>query len=268
VGLEELEEWTRRELEQLARRLGVGGTNELTRSQLVNAIERRRTESEKPGLFRRVISFARSLTAPPPPPREPRRKAEAQAGARLPSEAGPPATDAAPDEPIRTRTLARLLSSQGHHQRALAIYRELVRATPGDVELGAEAEACAVRARETKPAPKPEARELVPSGPDEVVSVGVDATSVLVSWEVSARGMSRAERLLGGEGELTARLVLVVPDPAHVVRTETRERRVERMGEWLVAGLPVGARTTASVGLKAGEAFVSIAHCPVLRRDV
>jgi hypothetical protein len=252
VGLEELEAWTRRELEQLARRLGVGGADGLSKPQLIRAIERQGDSGSKPGLLRRVLSFARSLTSPPPAP-PPRRAPEPPQGA-----------EPAAEEPIQTRTLARLLSSQGHHQRALTIYEALVAATPGDPSLAAERDACARRAREAGPAKKPEPPELVPSGPDEVVSVAVDPSSVLVSWEVSERGVARAERLLGGAGELTARLVLVVADPAAVVRTETRERRVERMGEWLVAGLPEGARTTASVGLKAGEAFVSIAHCPVL----
>jgi hypothetical protein len=45
------------------------------------------------------------------------------------------------DEPIRTRSMARLLASQGQHDRALAIYEALVAANGGDTALLAELEA-------------------------------------------------------------------------------------------------------------------------------
>ncbi len=217
-------------------------------------------------LWKRVVSFAQKLAgaATPLPPRA----GAAPERPEPPERPQPPARREPaplPPEPIRTRTMARLLGSQGHHARALSIYRELVAAAPDDAELAAEADACALRAAASAGPRRDETAEIV-FGHDEVVSVRADDTSVLVSWEVSERGIARAARLLTGRGELTARVVLVVPDATQVVRTELRERRVERMGEWLVANLPEGARTTASVGLKSGDAFVSIAHCPVLPR--
>jgi hypothetical protein len=45
------------------------------------------------------------------------------------------------DEPIRTRSMARLLASQGQHDRALAIYEALVAVNGGDAALQAELEA-------------------------------------------------------------------------------------------------------------------------------
>jgi hypothetical protein len=45
------------------------------------------------------------------------------------------------DEPIRTRSMARLLASQGHHQRALSIYDALLAAGASDPLLEAEATA-------------------------------------------------------------------------------------------------------------------------------
>jgi hypothetical protein len=45
------------------------------------------------------------------------------------------------DEPIRTRSMARLLASQGHHQRALSIYALLLAANGSDATLQAEAAA-------------------------------------------------------------------------------------------------------------------------------
>ncbi len=219
-------------------------------------------DKDEPGrprpLWKRVVSFAQKLTGnvvPPPPARPPR--------AEPPQRREPPPL---PPEPIRTRTMARLLSSQGHHGRALTIYRELAAASPDDAELARETRECAARAAESAGPRRDETGEIV-VGVDEVVSVRADEGSVLVSWEVGDRGIARAARLLANPGELTARIVIVVPDPTQIVRTELRERRVERMGEWLVANLPEDARTTASVGLRSGDAFVSIAHCPVLPLD-
>jgi hypothetical protein len=42
------------------------------------------------------------------------------------------------DEPIRTRSMAKLLAAQGHTERALAIYRYLLVRNPGDAMLQAE----------------------------------------------------------------------------------------------------------------------------------
>jgi hypothetical protein len=44
-------------------------------------------------------------------------------------------------EPIRTRTMARLLAAQGYRMRALAIYDELLAGSPEDAALRDEAEA-------------------------------------------------------------------------------------------------------------------------------
>jgi hypothetical protein len=222
------------------------------------AVDEKDDDGRPRKLWKRVVSFAQKLAGTPLPPPRSTPPARPVTSARTNRE-----TPKLPPEPIRTRTMARLLSSQGHHARALTIYRELAAAAPGDSDLARETAECAERAAVSAGPRRDETRELV-FGNDEVVSVRADETSVLVSWEVSERGIARAERLLARPGELTARLVLVVPDAAQVIRTELRERRVERMGEWLVANLPSDARTTASVGLRAGDAFVSIAHCPVL----
>ena len=45
------------------------------------------------------------------------------------------------DEPIRTRTFARLLAAQGHVERALSIYAYLLDQNPGDAALADEAAA-------------------------------------------------------------------------------------------------------------------------------
>jgi hypothetical protein len=58
-----------------------------------------------------------------------------------PSAAEPHPEDAPTEEPIRTRSMARLLASQGHHKRALWIYDWLLATNAADDTLRSEAEA-------------------------------------------------------------------------------------------------------------------------------
>jgi hypothetical protein len=98
--------------------------------------EARRSEAMRARLEATKARLATRLAAPPEPPAP---------------EPAPPAAAAAPrdnsddddgdEEPIRTRSMARLLASQGHRNRALKIYDALLAANGGDAELRAEAEA-------------------------------------------------------------------------------------------------------------------------------
>jgi len=54
-------------------------------------------------------------------------------------------SEAVLDEPIRTRSMARLLAGQGHLRRALAIYDALLAEPGADDSLRAEADALRVR---------------------------------------------------------------------------------------------------------------------------
>jgi hypothetical protein len=69
--------------------------------------------------------------------------------APAPESAASAASDERPQrvqhEPIRTRTMARLLATQGYRQRALAIYDELLAQVGADDSLRAEAEALRAR---------------------------------------------------------------------------------------------------------------------------
>jgi hypothetical protein len=65
-----------------------------------------------------------------------------------------PAAPPVCDEPIRTRSMAKLLAAQGHAQRALAIYAYLLAQNGNDPAL--QAEAAALR----------ESQAVVPRGPD------------------------------------------------------------------------------------------------------
>jgi hypothetical protein len=76
-----------------------------------------------------------SATAPGPEPTPARAPVPAHMPAPTPS---PAPTDVECDEPIRTRSMAKLLAAQGHPARALAIYRYLLAQSEGDAALEAE----------------------------------------------------------------------------------------------------------------------------------
>ncbi len=116
----------------------------------------------------------------------------------------------------------------------------------------------------TTPSPR---RPSVPSF-EEVEPVAVsamDGGGVRLSWTLTEEALDRARRVLGEEGELRARLVVVARDEAQVVASQVHEKGdVASEGEWLVRDVPRGARCTAAVGLGRGERFVSAAHARVL----
>ena len=157
-------------------------------------------------------------------------------------------------EPILTRTMAGVLAAQGYHERALRIYDHLLKQAPENDDLEAEAES--VRARMAEGDGPPE---------DEVAAVPVKKDSLLVSWKVTPRSIERARSVLGGEGKLTARVVVVARGKGADVSRETREHAVgAEMGEHLFTEIPRRARCTASVGLLAKDRFVSVAHSRVV----
>jgi hypothetical protein len=82
---------------------------------------------------------AAELTAAAEADGEPDATSVAPAAAREPAEPARRGRKAAKREPIRTRTMARLLAQQGHKSRALSIYDELIAADAEDASLQAEA---------------------------------------------------------------------------------------------------------------------------------
>lgn len=166
----------------------------------------------------------------------------------------PPSPEPKIDEPIRTRTMADLLVTQGELARALAILEELRRDRPDDAEL---AERCAsLRERVDGDRAVERARGLEGrAGPYvELVTVG---EARAVAWSIDDAGLERARALLEGEGELTLRVVTVRAVDG-VAKREREDHAVERRGS---RSLPYGeARCVISVGLASGDLFVSIAH--------
>ena len=167
------------------------------------------------------------------------------------SEPPPDELAGAPDEPIRTRSLARLLEEQGHLERALAMVRELAAEHAGDEELARWAGQLQRRIAEKILRERP-AR----IGVEIVRAAGVPG----VTWKIDEAGLGRARALLGAPGELTLRVVRIVVGPNHSVESRQEDRRPLEPSGWALLDAPAKARLVVSVGLADGARFVSIAH--------
>ena len=168
-------------------------------------------------------------------------------------------------EPIPTRTMAKLLSDQGHYHRALAIYRKLLIEHPGDETLQREAHRVQQR-RDHRSGNKAD-----PTGDCELVATALGGGKVLISWRLSARAVERAVRLLPPEAkdahELRVRAVLICASGDDTTRV-IREHVAKPEGEWILADRllsPDDGRLSSAavaVGLAWSEHFVSVAHAP------
>jgi hypothetical protein len=171
------------------------------------------------------------------------------------------------EEPIRTRSMARLLAAQGHRDRACAIYEELLKKVPTDAQLRSEAEA--VRGgqhpgRDTAERLRRACNAepiILPERPDTVQCERGVRGELSVSWTITEEGVARAAAVLGRQGELAVRIMAVIPDPELAVRSEVTEYGpVEKAGSWTSQELPTGARCFTAVGLRANNRFVAIVH--------
>ena len=206
----------------------------------------------------------RPTTQPPPPPPVQAQPAPAPRAAT---------TRTFEEEPIRTRSMAQLLAAQGHRERALAIYEELIAQDSTDKTL--EREAAALRRGEPAqdialPEPPREQRpSQAPSGvwsssKERLTCEGEPHSGLLLRWAITHEGERRARAVLGvddGAGELTVRLVSIRPDAERIVRSEITEHGpVAASGEWAPGPLLDTERCVAAIGMRAGDRFVSIVH--------
>jgi len=211
---------------------------------------------------------ARRPSTQPPPASEP---APAPAAQAQPERA--PTTRTFEEEPIRTRSMAQLLAAQGHRERALAIYEELMAKDSSDPSL--EREAAGLRRGEpvanvALPEPSRDARpSQAPSGvwsssKEQLTCEGEPNSGLRLRWAITHEGERRARAVLGvneGDGELTVRLVSIRPDADRIVRSEITEHGpVAASGEWSPGPLFDAERCVAAIGMRAGDRFVSIVH--------
>lgn len=164
------------------------------------------------------------------------------------SEAPPPAEP----EPIRTRSLARLLEDQGHLGRALTIVRELSAEAPSDPELERWAAHLERRIAE----------RALQARVARVRGVEITPTHGLrgVAWSVDEAGIDRGRALLGAEGALTLRVVRVLAHPDRRVESQQEDQPLTSTSGSTLLDAPPNARLIVSVGLSDSERFVSIAH--------
>ncbi|MCA9581392.1 MAG: hypothetical protein KC416_06325 [Myxococcales bacterium] len=157
-------------------------------------------------------------------------------------------------EPIRTRTMAQLLASQGHFDRALAIYDDLLRDHPGDGDLRQEQRELRGRAERASGVP-PEDTES-----DGLVTLRRRERELEVRWQVTMDAIESARAELGEDGLLEMRIV----DPSS-------SRIVEHHGGLPLEGTWKGTSDTAgplraTIGLVGKDrTFVPVAETPPVR---
>lgn len=200
---------------------------------------------------------------PPPSPVSP--EPQPVAAPRRAASSVSPSTRTFVEEPIRTHSMARLLAVQGHRERALAIYAELLAQNSEDEALRREAQAVREGRRvEPQLLPDPPAgfdRVVLPEVSDVLRCEGTPATGLRLHWQISEDGQRRARAVLGRGGELAVRVVAIRPDPVQVVCSEVTEHGpVAADGGWQSPALPDAARCFAAVGLRDGDHFVAIVH--------
>ena len=194
-------------------------------------------------------------------PLKPQRAPDERITVRLKPQRTPAAAES---EPIVTQTMARLLDAQGHHQRALRIYDELMRARPDDAALRREMDGARSRAKGRRAqAPKLEDADAE-SDEDAVVALHVDATTALISWDLDAQKLEVSRALLSSRSPLMARALIVFPSKGEFVSRELRSCAADREGHWVLSDLPPGAHTAVALGLELESGFHSLAHAAML----
>jgi len=165
------------------------------------------------------------------------------------------------DEPIPTRTMARLLHEQGHHRRALAILENLLAQRPGDVALEAELSAVQRALRAPKQEVAAGARSETPRA--ELVTMLLPDKRVLLAWGLSEDSLQSA-RAMGAAGTLVARVLVLAPGSDGAVTRTLTDKEAEPTGEHTLGPIASGSFVTAAVGFRDGDQFDSVAAAPVL----
>ncbi len=161
--------------------------NEIAEEAVPAALKAQRREAASPAPAPRVTKPATSTLAETPKAKAAQRAASlappaAPAASVAPAAAPVSQVPVSAQEPIRTHSMARLFATQGHVDRALAIYDELIAKNPGDVTLAKEA--AALRAGQVSapapvaPAPAPVWKAPQPSAAATPVSMPASTPAV------------------------------------------------------------------------------------------
>ena len=233
MDLTPIETWTRDTLENEARRIGIKGCEYRTRTELVRLILRDRYGETWNAGRERIARGVRSLN-----------EARALLGVTI------------------ERTIATVLGMpeplEFARRGARVHAREWSVAPP---EASHAAWQSAQAAVTHSGAAEPDAAPMTRASEDDVDSIGANERAAVVRWRATAAGIRRARAVLGADGEIAVRVVVVAPDPDTFVRTSVVDHGpVDATGELPTPPRVEGARTLAAVGLRAGPRFVAIAH--------
>lgn len=247
MDLSQLDGWTRDALEAEARRIGIKGCEYRTRTELVRLLLRDRYGDRWNAGRETLARGVRGLS-----------EVRAALGAAI------------------ERTIVSVLSLPDPREPAWGVPRgvqasgareaEALRATVPNAPVASVAATDGVAARARTPdAPdasdSPEHIAAPPEAEDRVTWVCGQSDAALLRWHATAAGIRRARAVLGADGELALRVVVVAPDVREIVRTQVVVHGpVDAAGELPATPAIEGARRVAAVGLRAGERFVSIAH--------
>ncbi len=279
-GLAEMSLTDRETLLREARRLGVRNGDAMSTEALEREVKRAQGRRPQGSFWTRVFRRVRGALCSdaatgsghpadaaqrPSPAAAAKEPADAQASSEGEAQSAKPDQGA---EPIATRTMAGLLAAQGHEERALRIYDQLL-------EDATAADAAAIRDEADALRRRLEARGQSEDPTAPVVLVRSKRSGVLLAWEVPDAPLRRATALLppgsstaaaGPETilELTVRAVIIIPDVDLGARVETWEKPAKATGEWVLGSLPSGSRVTGAVGFRSGAQFVSASHSTVL----
>jgi hypothetical protein len=288
----ELEQLDRDSLIRRAEKAGIARPSILTRPELVDELLVRSAPRPDDPTLRKVRGFfglARDLLA-----------SVIDRGLHLPDAAerirslrGPPPAPPPRTAPnvLPTVTLAEIYATQGHRDRAVDTLRRVLEREPEhaaarslldqlqDASYAVPDPPLPPEAEEEEAAPEAKAsaeetngvtaRVLDDASPatkhdvDECVAIPVDPTTLFVYWEVRDETLRLAQRS-APHGALTLRVLVVVPswDGPHA---SFRDSPLDAaLGDCLVRDLPAGAVARAAVGLLAQDAFVPLAHSPLL----
>lgn len=165
-------------------------------------------------------------------------------------------TDKPTERLFATATIASIYVQQGKLQEARAIYRQLLQERPDDRTLRdglRRVEAMIAEQRDERPADG--------RGGDRVELSRRDG-NLHCRWSITDEGQQRAQLVLGGQGQLTLRLVGF---PA-VNDLPPRDETLDAAGGTLELPRPPGSTlVSAAVGLLDDSGrFASIVHCDLL----
>ena len=100
----------------------------------------------------------------------------------------------------------------------------------------------------------------------EDVQITVERGSTLaIRWNVTSLGVDRARMVLGEEGTLAVRVLVITRSDTDIATTPVEHTPVPVTGQTWLDEVTPGALCVVAVGLRSGDRFVSITHADPLR---